>query len=133
MVTLLSSAWPPVAGALVAYSDMLALKDPKTGESLLVLGLEARMRQDVRSPFPTWVQFRAEAAVLVRHANGTYDVRVIEDATLAKPPPRVAVRTLALSPFEPNVVYAGGFDANDHPAHETAWALEGPLAMLLVR
>ena len=82
-----------------------------------------------------WHGFRAGATVLVRHADGTYDVLDLEDAALPKPPPRVAVRTLALSPFpsEEGIVYAGGFDANDLPAHDTAWALTGPLRARLAR
>ncbi len=71
--------------------------------------------------------------MLVRHSNRTYDVRTIEDHSITKPPPRVAVRTLARSPFEKDIIYAGGFDANQHPVHDTAWALKGSLTALVGR
>jgi hypothetical protein len=39
----------------------------------------------------------------------------------------VSVRTFAVSPFpeEAGAVYAGGYDANDTPAHDTAWLARG--------
>jgi hypothetical protein len=121
----------PVDGALLAYDQMTAVSDPRTGEPALLLGVQAWSRGDTGGRIPRWYRFDARARYLVRHADGSYDVRHMEDPRLSSPPPRVAVRTLAVSPFDPGVLYAGGFDANQHAVHDTAWALCGPLAKAL--
>jgi hypothetical protein len=46
----------------------------------------------------------------------------------------VAVRTLAVSPFPADadgMIYAGGFDCDDVPNHDSAWALRAPLSTAL--
>jgi hypothetical protein len=131
VVALLSSALrTPVQGALLAYDHMTRVSDPRTGEQVLLLGIQSWTRAESG---PRWHLFDARATYLVRHADGAYDVHHMEDASLTAPPPRVAVRTLALSPFAPGVLYAGGFDANKRPVHDTAWALRGPLEKALER
>ncbi len=131
VVALLSSAWhAPVGGALLAYNEMTPVSDPRTGEPVLLLGLQAWMGPQVSTPSPTWWRYHASATYLVRHADGRYEVRAMEDPTVA-PLPRVAVRTMAIAPFAPGVLYAGGFDANAHPVHDTAWAFRAPLATVL--
>src|SRR5262249_8163970 len=127
--------------ALLAYNDFTPATDPTTGESVLMTGFEATAPG--ATTLPLWTssngaKFVKTANYLVRHANGTYDVRSMEDPTIASPPPRVSIRAMAVSPFDADrasggVVYAGGFDANETPVDDTAWALRGPLGVALGR
>ena len=51
-----------------------------------------------------------------------------KDSQIEPKPDLVAVRTLTLSPFPTDpvgTVYAGGFDANRNPVHNTAWLYKG--------
>jgi hypothetical protein len=126
---------PDISGSLFAYNDMLDVDDPDSGEHTLVMGLEAMVkvaRADAQAT-PMWFNFVKGAHYIVRHPNGTYDVFSAEDSAIrpADGPPRVSTRTLAISPFDPSAVFLGGFDANSHPVHDTAWALTGSLATLL--
>jgi hypothetical protein len=128
-----------VHSALVAYNDMTPATDPMTGESVLLIGCDIYPQAPVPASVPVWVSavgdVVATAHYFVRHADGTYGAfGDMEDPTLSAPPPRVAVRTIAVSPFAADgsaVVYAGGFDANSTLVHNTAWALRGSLAYAL--
>lgn len=124
----------PVGYVLLNYNHMTPAIDPGTGESVLLIGLEARPKPPVPPSVRLWNGYGAAATYLVRHANGSYDARTMEDPALAPPPPRVSIRTMAISPFQADqaqVVYAGGFDCNSFPAHNTAWALRGSLGLAL--
>ena len=55
-------------------------------------------------------------------------MREIRDKQITPEPQLVSVRTLAVTPFSsdpPGTVYAGGFDANHNPVHNTAWLYKG--------
>jgi len=123
----------PVPGALLAYNDMTAVSDPRTGEQLLLMGVQARLDPEAGAAAPRWRGFDARATYLVRHTSGSYDVHRVEDGEGAPRVPRVAVRTIAVSPFDQGALYLGGFDANRHPVHDTAWALVGSLSYALDR
>jgi hypothetical protein len=122
-VTALRDAQDAIIGYLLIGTDNTARKQ----------GDEERARLDQRLR-DQHVNFLATAKYLVRHADGSYDVYSMEDPTLPKAPPRVSVRTMAISPFPEDqgaVVYAGGFDCNNTPVHDTAWALRGSPATAL--
>jgi hypothetical protein len=130
----LTSAWGfPVKYAIPAYSDMTPATDPVTGEQVLLIGFEATAPM---ASVPTWDSdgggvFVASANYLVRHADGSYEVRTVDDPDLMAPH---ATRTLAISPFPADheaVVYAGGFDCDQAPSHNTAWAATAPLGAAL--
>ncbi len=60
---------------------------------------------------------------LVRHCNATYNVYAIPD-----PNPLRAIRTMVVSKFPGDPVgtlYAGGYDADNAPAHNTNWVYRG--------
>jgi hypothetical protein len=129
----LSDAWGfKVTYALLSYSDMTPATDPVTGEQVLLIGFEATAPM---APVPVWNSggglFVASASYLVRHADGSYDVRTVNDPNLVSPH---ATRTLAISPFAADqsaVVYAGGYDCDQAPSHNTAWASKAPLGFAL--
>jgi hypothetical protein len=112
--------------AIVPYNKMIEYPDPAGGCLRLLLGLEAITPQ---APETFGKQhFNPHGYYLVRDCNGTYALREIRDLQIVPPPELVAVRTLAVSPFQSDpagTVYAGGFDANFNPVHNTAWLYKG--------
>jgi hypothetical protein len=119
----LGDAWKMRVGySIAAYNDMTAHGD------MLLLGLEAfiapgaAIADDHRIVDVGYGRLDADAWYLVRHADGRYDLHRIAVAERGAGAPRVATRTIRVSPF-PNddAIYLGGYDANKYPAHDTAW------------
>jgi hypothetical protein len=112
--------------AIVAYNNMTEYPDSAGGCPYLLIGLETITPQAAE-----WFggqHFNPHGHYLLRNCSGDYALREIRDDELVPEPQLVAVRTFALSPFqsdEPGVVYAGGFDANYTPVHNTAWLYKG--------
>lgn len=105
--------------ATVAYDDFTAVASPRTGEPVLLAGLGATYSTRLEThPPDAWVE---DAWYLVRHADGRYDLRRIAAPELDPMPPLVATRSIAVSPFDPDVLYFGGYDPNAKPARHTAW------------
>ena len=126
VVALLARGWRvPVTGALLAYNDMTKVTDPRTGESLLLIGLQARINPSATAPFPTWERRRSEATYLVRRASRSFEVHEMSESAGSLRSNRVAVRTMVVSPFASDTLYAGGFDANRHPVHDTGLGAAG--------
>ncbi len=112
--------------AIVAYNDMMEYRDSTGACSCLLLGLEA-IAPEASASFGSLL-FNTHGYYLVRDCGGNYALREIRDFQIEPEPWLVAVRTLALSPFPadpPGTVYAGGFDANYTPVHNTAWLYKG--------
>jgi hypothetical protein len=117
--------------AIAAYNDMTEVRDPN-GETVLLIGLEAFIPPDSQVPADhdlfriNYARVEGSAWYLVRHSNGSYDVRRI-------PPrpgqPMVSTRSIAASPFpsEKDAVYFAGFDANKSPVHNTAWIVRSTI------
>jgi len=127
-----------------ARTDVL-LSD-KTGQPFAAYTITAYNRftplpgPDGATRWATGVQAHARGAgtgrdgsfLLIRDVDATYDVVAVD--YLAPPAPSdpnrrdlVAVRALAVSPFDPNHVFIGGFDCNGRPARDTAWIYRGEL------
>ena len=119
--------------AIAGYNDMTEVRDGR-GEDVLLIGLEA-----VVNPGPQAAAgdglfnigrgrvVEGGAWYLIRHSNGSYDLRRI-------PPARpgqlmVATRSIVASPFpaERDAIYFGGFDASKTPVHDTAWIVRATL------
>ncbi len=102
--------------ALSAYNHIIPWTDPRSGETLYLLGV--------------WVNHPYRAAhhgawLLARRQNGDYSFAEVTDPTTPVNSRRglVATRAIAVSPFptEAGMLYAGGFDCSDRPSHNTAW------------
>jgi hypothetical protein len=107
---------------------------PGSGEVVWLFGFESThppaavetkgpsLRLLVRENPPA--SFAAEARHCIRHASGA-DIRYqLAEVADTSQPTRVAVRTIAVSPFAEDrgqAFYFGGFDCNSIPSHNTAW------------
>lgn len=129
---LLDTAWGTrVSYVIAAYNDMTRLPHTSGGDDLLI-GLEAFIPPaSPRPPGHTVVDvvhgLEAGAWFLIRHPGGQYELRQVTARFPKIGQNLVAARTFAVSPFpaEAKVVYVGGYDANDTPAHDTAWIARG--------
>jgi hypothetical protein len=117
-------------GAIAAYNNMCWVRDPSTGEQLLLIGVAAFLR-NTSGPDHTVI-----TGYFIRHLDGRYEMAQIP--VLAEPkrsnPVLCGTRTIALSPFpedQGQIVYAGGYDAAGKPAHNTAWIYRAPLDFVL--
>jgi hypothetical protein len=123
----LTRRWGTYVGyGIAAYNDMTRYVDPARPDCpSTLIGFESTTRysdiavgQTGKHPY---------AHFLVRDCHGFYGVRKVVDPTNPYAD-LVAVRTIAPSPFAtdpPGTIYAGGFDAGNMQAHNTAWLYRG--------
>jgi hypothetical protein len=112
--------------AIVAYNNMTEYPVGPGDCPYLLIGLEVVTPQTAEG-FGDH-HFNPHGYYLLRNCRGEYALREIRDEEVKPEPELVAVRSLALSPFssdQPGVIYAGGFDANYTPVHNTAWLYKG--------
>jgi len=124
----LDDAWGTrVSYVIGAYNDMARLPMPGGREALLI-GLEAFIPPF--SPRPSGHKvldvnhgLEAGAWFLIRRAGGKYELHEVRQASLLNGVDLVAGRAAHASPFlgQGATIYLGGYDANDSPAHDTAW------------
>lgn len=137
---LLETAWGMrVPGAIIAaYSRMRPLRDPATGRTVHVMGVEARIERGGKKKKTyrpdTFFGWYAGGTYLIREGPGAYRVAEVNGRWAPGRPKLVAPRALAVSPFPEDgsrAVYAGGFDCNFFPARDTAWIFRAPVATVL--
>lgn len=115
--------------ATAAYNSMLEVVDPRTGQTVHVLGLLA---------YPPVGPLSRSSFYLIRHEDFRYELREIRPL----PHPTIpnpflfATRAMVASPFakeKGQVVYFGGYDVQLPiiPAHNTAWIYKATVAALL--
>ncbi len=132
---LLDRAWgTQVSYVIGAYNDMPRMVMPG-GEALLI-GLEAFIPP--ASPRPPGhavldVNHGLEAGAwfLLRQPGGRYELHEVQPEGSLANRALVAVRVARTSPFpnQADVMYLGAYDANDAPAHDTAWVAWGRLRL----
>jgi poly(A) polymerase len=105
---------------VVAYDDFTRVADPDADRTLLFTGLGATYSTQLDThPADAWVR---DAWYLIRYPDGQrYELRRIQSPDLQPMPELVAVRSIAVSPFERGMLYIGGYDPNAKPCRQTAW------------
>lgn len=112
---------------IAAYNNMTEYPDSAAACPYLLVGLEA-ITPLAAAWFGQRLHFNPHAYYLLRDCEGNYALREIRDDQIEPEPQLVSVRTLAVSPFQsdaPGTIYAGGFDTNYNPVHNTAWLYKG--------
>jgi hypothetical protein len=121
------NAWQSnISDALcMAHNRMVPWRMPASGEDVLLFGFSAK--EDTGRA--RWNR-SGGAGLFLRRADGTYLHFPVEDPA-TNPHPRLgATRDVAPSPWEPNVIYACGYDATGNEARKvralnTAWIWRG--------
>jgi len=136
---LLQESWgTPVRGSIIAaYSDMMPLKDPATGRTVHIMGVQGRVERggkDKKYRRDTFFGWYAGGSYLIRESDQRYRLKEVNGRWAPGKPKLVAPRTFAVSPFPEDAggqVYFGGFDANFFPALDTAWVFRAPVETVL--
>ncbi len=128
----------PVTGSIIAaYSDMLPLRDPATGRTVHVMGVEGRIERGGRNKAyrpDTFFGWYAGGSYLIRESDRGYRLKEVNGRWAPGKPKLVAPRTFVVSPFADDVggqVYFAGFDANFFPALDTAWVFRASIETVL--
>lgn len=128
----LDDAWRTRVSYVVgAYNDMARLPVPGGGEALLI-GLEAFIPPAAPRPPGHKVLdvnhgLEAGAWFLIRRPGERYELHEVPQVSAPTGADLVAVRVARASPVQGQAatIYLGGYDANDSPAHDTAWIVQG--------
>lgn len=111
---------------VVAYDDFTPVADPDSGQTLLFTGLGATYstRLDTH-PADEWVR---DAWYLIRYPDGQrYELRRTGYPDMRSTQELVAARSITASPFEPGMLYIGGYDPNAKPCRQTAWVFSASI------
>ena len=112
--------------AIPAYNGMTPVTDPRSGETVHLMGLAATFAPlGEKYPKEGW---DPGGWYLVRRPGGCYELRRIVGDDLPK---LVATRQVMASPFGDSTLYFAGYDPHMNPSHNTAWVFAAPLATAL--
>ena len=136
---LLQKSWgTPVRGSIIAaYSDMMPLKDPATGRTVHIAGVQGRIERggkDKKYRGDTFFGWYAGGSYLIRESDRSYRLKEVNGRWAPGKPKLVAPRTFVISPFAGDggrCVYFGGFDANFFDARDTAWIFRASVRTVL--
>jgi len=136
---LLTKSWgADVKGSIIAaYTDMMPLKDPATGRTVHIMGVQGRIqrRKEGKQYRPdTYGGWYAGGSYLIREPDQSYRLKEVNGRWEPGKPKLVAPRTFAISPFPEDAdghVYFAGFDCNFFPALDTAWIFRAPMETVL--
>jgi hypothetical protein len=124
-------------GIIAAYSDMMPLKDPTTGRTVQIMGVEGRIEQggkDKEYRPETFFGWYAGGSYLIRESDQNYRLKEVNGRWAPGKPKLVAPRAYVVSPFPEDAggyVYFAGFDCNFLPALDTAWVFRAAVEAVL--
>jgi poly(A) polymerase len=126
------------AVVLGAYNNILPVTDPASGDVDYIIGLQTWVSSKSGLPTMGWGNASggtyAGALYAIRSSNGNYSAGEVNGRFPAGNPPLEAIRCYAISPFPSdrgNVIYFGGYDADDHLCNDTAWIFSTSLSNAL--
>ena len=136
----------PIGYVAGAYNNFMPLHDPKSGELLHIVGLEAFISATAegRRFEPVIAHnmrtanggFYAGGMYGLRDARGQWRIGEVNGTYRPGRPELVSIYTAALSPFVTpgrQTVYLGGYDPDNYPSSDTAWVSSTDLATLTGR
>ena len=136
---LLQKSWgTAVRGSIIAaYSDMMPLKDPATGRTVHIVGVQGRIERggkDKKYRRDTFFGWYAGGSYLIRESDRSYRLKEVNGRWAPGKPKLVAPRAFVVSPFPEDAggqIYFAGFDANFFPALDTAWVFRASVKTVL--
>lgn len=132
---LLQKSWgTAVRGSIIAaYSDMMPLKNPATGRTVHIMGVQGRIERGDRNKEyrpDTFFGWYAGGSYLIRESDRSYRLKEVNGRWAPGKPKLVAPRTFVISPFPDDAggqVYFAGFDADFFPALDTTWVFRASI------
>jgi hypothetical protein len=136
---LLEKGWgTAVRGSIIAaYSDMMPLRDPVTGRTVHIMGVEGRIERGGKDGTyrpDTFFGWYAGGSYLIRESDRSYRLKEVNGRWAPGKPRLVAPRAYVVSPFPEDAgghIYFGGFDCNFFPALDTAWIFRAAVETVL--
>jgi predicted extracellular nuclease len=129
VLELLTRQWGRRPSAAVpAYNGMTPVTDPRTGETVHLMGLAANFSAAASAEEYPKEGWERGGWYLIRHADGRYEMRQILDESK---PRLVATREIKVSPFDDRTLYFAGYNPNTNLSHNTAWIYSAPVAAAL--
>lgn len=129
VLDLLARQWGRRPSAAVpAYNGMTPVTDPRTGETVHLLGLAANFSAAASAEEYPKEGWERGGWYLIRHADGRYEMRQILDESK---PRLIATREIKVSPFGDRTLYFAGYNPNTNLSHNTAWIYSAPVAVAL--
>ena len=108
---------------IVANNHMTWVEDRASESRALLISLQAHPAVKV-----------SDAWYFVRREPGQYELRRVDAPNLKQGQSLCSTRTFAVSPFAAdaaNVVFMGGYDADNRPSHNTAWVARATVGAVL--
>ena len=131
----------PIGFVLAGYNEFTPLSDPATGAPLHLVGLEAFIVDAgagrALQPLTAHNQpnskggFYGGALYALRDASGRWRIAEVNGRHRKGDRELVSIYTAAVSPFDRDTVYLGGYDPNDFPSSDTGWAYSTSLPNLV--
>jgi hypothetical protein len=130
----------PVHYVLGAYDDFFPVRNPETGQTNYLIGLEVWIASGgapIGQPGKRGGGFYAGALYAIRDERGGYRIAEVNGRYTEPNPVLSATRVFAVSPLEGErgqAIYFGGYDCANLKSSDTAWIFKADLATaLLVR
>ncbi|MCH2364705.1 MAG: hypothetical protein MK479_09030, partial [Planctomycetes bacterium] len=119
-----------VTYTLGAHNRMLAVKHPRTGEVVHLIGFQGNIRGKDQL---RWKGSRLYAGAMyaVRSADQTYKVLEVNNTYVPGKAVLVSPRTFCLSPFGDNELYIAGHDSSRLLSDDMAWVFRAPVEVAL--
>ena len=115
---------------LGAYSNIVPVTDPKSGETVRLIGFQTKIKGSQQS---TWNGYYQGAMYAIRTSGQEYRLAEVNDRYKAGKPTLVAPRTFVMSPFpaDKGMLYVAGHDSNFQISSDMAWIFRAPIADVL--
>ncbi|MEC9093961.1 MAG: NIPSNAP family protein, partial [Planctomycetota bacterium] len=120
----------PIGYTLAAHNMMYPVTDPKSDETVHLIGLQGNIRGE--DP----LQWRGSrlyggAVYAVRKSDGTYTLQEVNQSFRPGSRPIVSARCFCLSPFGDQRLFIGGHDASNRVSSDLAWVAQVPVEVAL--
>ena len=119
-----------VTYTLGAHNMMYPVTDPRTGETVHIIGFQGNIRGKQHLRWQGSALY-AGAMYAIRRPDQTYSVHEVNNAYQPGKHVLVSPRTFCLSPFEDGEIYIGGHDSSRKISDNMAWVFRAPLQVAL--
>jgi len=115
---------------LGAYSNIVPVTDPRSGETVRLVGFQTKIKGAEHS---TWNGYYQGAMYAIRTSGQEYRLAEVNGRYASGKPTLVAPRTFVRSPFaqEKGMLYVAGHDSNFQLSSDMAWVFRAPISEVL--
>lgn len=119
-----------VTYTLGAHNRFYPFTDPKTGETVQIIGFQGNIRGKDHLRWPGSALY-AGALYAIRRPDATYSVHEVNNPWKQNKPVLVSPRSFCQSPFGDRHIYVAGHDASRKISDDMAWVMHAPEDVVL--